>query len=71
MAETQATVNSYVEKQGLTFTTLLDEEATAARAYRVSGIPATYLIDRDGVIRERHVGPLNAQIIADYMDNWR
>jgi len=32
--------------------------------YRVRGAPTTYFIDRDGVIRQRYVGPLTADVLA-------
>jgi cytochrome c biogenesis protein CcmG/thiol:disulfide interchange protein DsbE len=31
--------------------------------YGVYGVPETFLIDRDGVIRHKHIGPLNPDII--------
>jgi len=71
VAEAKADVASFVEKQGLTFTTLLDEQASFARAYKVSGIPATFFIDRDGVIRDHHIGPMSAELIANYMADWQ
>jgi len=70
VAEAKADVASFVEKQGLTFMTLLDEKANFARVYKVSGIPATFFIDRDGVIRDHHIGPMSAQLIAGYMAEW-
>ena len=33
--------------------------------YGVYGAPETYLIDRDGVIRFKHVGPLTPAVIQD------
>ncbi len=39
-----------------TFTILFDTDSTVSRAYRVNGLPTTYLIDRQGNIRYRAVG---------------
>jgi cytochrome c biogenesis protein CcmG/thiol:disulfide interchange protein DsbE len=33
--------------------------------YGVYGVPETYLIDRQGVIRYKRVGPLTPQILKD------
>ncbi|OLN25033.1 Thiol:disulfide oxidoreductase related to ResA [Desulfosporosinus metallidurans] len=37
---------------------LLDENGEAARLYDVSSIPASFIIDTQGVIREKIVGPM-------------
>jgi len=47
----------YAKAMGLTFTVASDEGA-AAGAYRVVGIPTSFFIDRQGVIRIRHQGVL-------------
>ncbi len=63
IAEDRDHVKAYVESQGLTFRILLDQRSEAARAYLVRGIPATFLIDRDGVIQAAHKGPLDEATI--------
>lgn len=49
---------------GMTFPTVLDPRGQVAAAYRVTGLPTSYFIDRDGVIRGVWFGPLD----ADEMD---
>jgi len=39
-----------------TFTILFDKDSTVSRAYRVQGLPTTYLIDKKGNIRFRAIG---------------
>lgn len=46
---------------------LLDEDGSIARTYRVSGIPISFFIDREGVIRTRHLGPLSEMLILQYV----
>ena len=46
---------------GGTFTTLIDINGKAAIAYGVYGVPETYVLDRDGIIRHKHTGLLNPQ----------
>jgi len=41
-----------------TYPSLLDVDDLAARAYSVSGTPETFLIDRDGTIAAKWIGPL-------------
>lgn len=51
-----ATVVQFMEELKLTFPALLDPEMEVARRYRVFGIPITFLIDREGIIRGRKPG---------------
>lgn len=56
--EDEATVRQFVTEFGLTFTIALDRDGQASQAWRVYGIPQTYLIGPDGIIRKAWVGPL-------------
>ncbi len=68
MREERGTVQAYAEKQGLTFPVLLDEKGTVAQRYRVSGIPTSFFINRQGVVHGRHTGPMNDSLIKKYLD---
>jgi peroxiredoxin len=46
----------FLEKIKPSFRVLHDEKGTAANAYRVSGIPSGFIIDRDGVASRRIMG---------------
>ncbi len=51
-------VREYVRKEKLAFTVLLDlDQRWAGTALRVPGFPTTYLVGRDGTIREALVAP--------------
>lgn len=54
----RADVPAFMEAYGITFPVLLDENSDAARLYEVSSIPASFIIDTQGVIREKIVGPM-------------
>ena len=56
--KSRADVPSFMETYGITFPVLLDENGEAARLYDVSSIPASFIIDTQGVIREKIVGPM-------------
>ena len=49
------TVSAWTKKVGLAFPVFLDEDATVARAWRVTSTPTVFLIDRRG----RLVGKAN------------
>lgn len=47
----QAVLDSYIEKQGMTWPQFLDN-GTVTKMYNVTGIPATFLIDGEGIVRK-------------------
>jgi peroxiredoxin len=49
-------VMAYVEKHGYHFDVLLDPKNAVAEAYNVSGVPETFIIDREGRIVAHHSG---------------
>jgi peroxiredoxin len=49
-------VRQFVARHGLTFEVLSEGTGTIERIYQTRGIPATYLIGRDGIIRKRIAG---------------
>ena len=44
---------------GLTFPLLIDENRDATKKYKVFGVPTSFLIDKEGIIRERFFGDLS------------
>lgn len=47
---------AFMQKIAVTYPALLDEQSTIARRYGVVGLPTTYFIDGNGVIRGKIVG---------------
>lgn len=52
----RATAESFIRKLGIHYPTLLDEEGAVARRYGVNGLPTTFFIDRQGILRGRILG---------------
>ncbi len=47
----------FMEEEGITFVNLYDEGGNIGRdLYGVYAYPTSFLIDRDGIIRYRHIG---------------
>ena len=42
-----------------------DRDARVSVEWGVTGVPETYIVDADGVIRYKHVGPLTVQSLED------
>ena len=47
---------------------LSDVEGRAAIDWGIYGAPETFLVDADGIIRWKHVGPLDDGVIADELE---
>ena len=52
-------VRAYLKKVPMNFIILHDTSRQAARAYGVSSLPTSFLIDRDGLIKQRFLGVVN------------
>lgn len=57
------TVKRLVRGMGISYPVLLDSDREAARKYDVVGVPRTYLVDRNGVIRYRILGAASAEVL--------
>lgn len=60
-------VNAYMDELKLTFPTVIDANGSIANQYGVYALPTTIWIDADGIIRARHLGPLEKEDIDRYM----
>lgn len=50
-------VRAFRERLGLSFPILLDPEKRVSGAYQTDRYPESYLIDRDGTLVKRFIGP--------------
>jgi peroxiredoxin len=51
-------VETFVKEYGVTYTILHDPQMRAMDLYQVLGLPATFLIDREGILRWMRYGPV-------------
>ena len=61
-------MQAFAQGQGLTFPILLDESSEVARQFEVQGIPTSFFIDRQGIIRARYTGALEEPLIEEYIN---
>jgi peroxiredoxin len=63
-------VKPYMEKHGYTFDTLLDQRMEVARQFGVRGTPTTVVVNRQGEIVARGLGPfdLESPEFTQYLD---
>jgi thiol-disulfide isomerase/thioredoxin len=56
LEESEADVRKFMADNALSFTVLLDTAGKAGRLYNISAIPTTYIIDKDGIIKNSRRG---------------
>ena len=54
------TVVDFMQKLGVGYPALMDENSTIARRYGVVGLPTTYFVDAKGIVRAKLVGEADA-----------
>src|SRR5881409_2431146 len=54
---TKKDIPSFIESMRLTFPVLTDSWGQTDKRYKLMGVPETYIIDQDGVLREKVIGP--------------
>ena len=63
--DSTSAVIDFVDEFGLTFPVLLDGGDDVNRRFEVRGLPATFFIDRDGVLRAKNLGPVFGNLLPD------
>ncbi|MGE7672191.1 redoxin domain-containing protein [Lysinibacillus sp. NPDC094403] len=61
-------VMTFRDSFNLTFPILLDPKNSAGSAYQILTIPTTYFIDSKGYIQRAITGPMNAEMLKNYID---
>lgn len=49
--------NTFIARVGGTFPVLIDPDSLIATAYGLTGVPETFIVDKDGILREKFIGP--------------
>lgn len=55
------TAAAFVGKLGISYPALLNEDASIAKRYGVTGLPTTFFIDRQGKISAKQIGEMTAE----------
>ncbi len=63
--DTEDNAKAFLRRYGAPFPQLIDPNSLTSVAYAVSGVPETYFISRDGVIIDKHLGPIWPQAMAE------
>lgn len=61
--KSEQAVRQFVEILDLPFQIGLDVEGEVSKMYQIIGIPTTFIIDREGIVRKKILGPVTADIL--------
>lgn len=65
----EASVEEFVKDFGLTFPIPMDVEGDVGQKFQAVTIPTSYIIDTDGKIQNKIVGPMDENMIQDFISN--
>jgi peroxiredoxin len=63
LQENDGGVRDFAEQYGAKYPIVIDKDAKVADSYRLLGLPSTYFIDKEGVLRAQQFGQLTESII--------
>ena len=55
----------FLQQRGSSYPTVVDEAGKTAIAYGVGGVPETFFVDANGVIRAKYAGPMSPDILRE------
>ncbi len=58
ISEPESTVRQYIQQGGFSWTIVLDGTGEVARDYQIAAIPASFFLDREGIIRAVNIGAM-------------
>ena len=58
-------LKKFIEDYRLTFTIPLDQEGTIGNRYKAYTIPTSYVIDEEGYIQHKVIGPMNEEMMEN------
>jgi peroxiredoxin len=66
--ESSNSVSRFVKEFGLTFPIPLDRDGTVSAVYQARGLPTSFFVDPDGVIRATFTGPMSSGFIESKLE---
>ena len=66
--ESDVAVRRFMDEFQLNFPAAIDRDGSVREHYGVIGLPATFFIDAEGILRARNFGPVYGDLLADGID---
>jgi thiol-disulfide isomerase/thioredoxin len=67
IGEDKGTVEAYIKESNFSFRVLLDSDQRVAAEYRISSIPQSYFINREGRIAAKKIGSMSEAQMEEYI----
>jgi thiol-disulfide isomerase/thioredoxin len=68
--DSEAAARLFVQEFGLSFPIVLDRDGAASARYELMGLPSTYFIDREGIIRQVIIGgPMSEAVMLSHIQD--
>jgi len=68
VGETDLAIKSFADEYQLSFPIVIDRKGDVQQAYRINPLPATFLINPEGEIVKYHTGPMDEQMVKEFME---
>jgi peroxiredoxin len=52
-------ISPFFNKLGISLPTLFDQDGSVGKSYGITGVPETFIVDKNGIIRKKVVGPID------------
>ncbi len=63
--QTKEVAERFAGELSLTYPVLLDQDAKVAKAYGVKGLPTTFILDRQGRVKEKILGEIQKDVFEN------
>lgn len=65
-SDSEKEVKKFAKKYKLNFPVLLDPDGKVGNTYKTVTIPTTFIIDKKGIIKQKHIGPMSYEMMVDF-----
>ncbi|MDP4163953.1 MAG: thiol-disulfide oxidoreductase ResA [Bacillota bacterium] len=66
--ESNLAVSQFAEQHNLDYPIVIDKDSQVMNEYGIDPLPATFLIDKNGIIVKYHTGQLTEAMVKDFME---
>jgi len=68
VGESKSIVQEFISKEEVDWLVLLDLRGSTAKSYGIRAIPTLFIIDKEGLIREKYVGVTSTQTLLSAIE---
>jgi cytochrome c biogenesis protein CcmG/thiol:disulfide interchange protein DsbE len=59
----------FIERYGITYINAPDRGTRISKQYGITGVPETFIIDREGNLSQYYPGPVDANLLGQFLDS--